>query len=185
MFQEIDGCSISVPCMILTPETLETVPEPVIEAAKKYCGKPGFVVVASSLRPRYLRLIRPQGRLLLGSVEVNPSREIVYLCVLAGLDGETDSIRSVKVENPDSPAPWELGVFIKRYPELASRLGELPDGDDRLEAADPAARELLSLGSTRTMLEKRAGRADPDALDEAKRAEQKQIGVLENFLNSK
>lgn len=182
-FQEIEGCSLSIPCMILTPETLENVPGPVVEAAKDYCGKSGTVVVASALRPRYLRLIREQGRLLLGSVEVNPSREIVYLCVLTGLGDEADSVRSVKVENPDSPAPWDLGVFIKRYPELAARLNELPPEDSRLAAAEPAVRELLSRGSTRAMLEKHSRGADADALDDAMRAEQEQIRVVEAILN--
>lgn len=185
-FQEIEGCRLSVPCMILTPETFETeaVPGPVLEAAKEFRGKPGTVVVASSLRPRYLRLIREQGRLLLGTVEIAPSREIVYLCVLTGLGGEADSVRSVKVEDPASPAPWDLGVFIRRYPELAARLNDLPPGDARLAAAEPEVRELLRRGSTRTMLEKQPRGADAAALDEAVRAEQEQIGVVETIVNS-
>jgi len=181
-FQEIEGCSISGQCMILTPETLENVPAPVVEAAKEYCGKPGTVVVASSLRPRYLRLIRSQGRLLLGSVEVNPSREIVYLCILTGLD-EAEPVCSIKVENPDAPDPWDLGVFVKRYPDLSARLNELPPEDARLAAAEPAVRELLRRGSTRALLEKNSRSSDPAALDDAKQAELEQIAVVESILN--
>jgi len=184
-FCEIEGCSLSVPCMIVTPDTLGSLPGPVAEVAEKHCGKPGTVVVASSLRPRYLRLLREQGRLLLGSLEVNPSREIVYLCVLEGIGEAADSSLSIKVENPEAQAPWDLGVFVKRYPELAARLGELPPDDDRLVAAEPAARELLRRGSTRTLLEKQTAGAASDALEEARRSEQEQIAVLEDILNSR
>ena len=184
-FQEFAGCSLSVPCMLVTPETLADVPEPVREAAEKFSGKAGTVVAVSSLRPRYLRLIRRQGRLLLGSVEINPSTGTVYLCVLSGLGDAAETVRSIKVENPDDPDPWDLGVFLRRYPELAARLNELPPGDSRLEEASPAVRELLSRSSTRIMLEKRARKTDPSELAEARRAEAEQVAVLESILNSK
>lgn len=184
-FQEFEGCSMSVPCMLVTPETLADVPEPVREAAEKFSGEAGTVVAVSSLRPRYLRLIRQQGRLLLGSVEINPSTGTVYLCVLSGLGEAAETVRSIKVENPDDPDPWDLGVFIRRYPELAARLNELPPGDSRLEAASPAVKELLSRSSTRIMLEKRARTTDSSELAEARRAEEEQVAALESILNSK
>ena len=49
---------------------------------------------------------------------------------------------------------------------------------------EPAARELLKRGSTRIMLERHSRVKDPDALDAAMQAEQEQIGVLEEILNS-
>ena len=183
-FLEIEGCSLPEDCMLVTPETLDSLPEPVFAEAKKHCGKPGVVVVVSSLRPRYLRLIRGQGRLLLGSVEIKSSRQVVYLCVMSGLGEAADSILSVEIENPDETLPWNLGIFISRYPELASSLGELPPGDERLNLAEPAARELLRRGSTRTMLEKHARGKDPAALEEAVQAEKEQIRVLEEILSS-
>lgn len=181
---EFADCTLPVPCMIVTPETLGELPEPVLEAAEKHCGRPGTLVVVSGFRPRYFRLIREQGRLLLGSVEINPSAGTVYLCVLSGLGEVAETIRSVRIEKPDALEPWNLGVFVRRYPELAARLNDLPPGDGRLEAADSAARELLSRGSTRVMLEKRSA-GNTAALEKAIRAEQDQIGVLEDILNSK
>lgn len=180
---EFADCTLPVPCMIVTPETLGELPEPVREMAEKHCGSPGTLVVASGFRPRYFRLIREQGRLLLGSVEINPSAGTVYLCVLSGLGEAAETIRSVRIEKPDALEPWNLGVFVRRYPELAARLNDLPPGDGRLEAADSAARELLSRGSTRVMLEKRSA-GNTAALEKAIRAEREQIGVLEDILNS-
>ena len=183
-YLEIEGCSLSVPCMIVTPETLDALPAPVREAAENHLGKPGTVVIVSGLRPRYLRLLRAQGLLLLGSVELDPSRDVVYLCILSGLDDAADSIRAIRVEDPAAPEPWNLGVFARRYPDLTARLNDLPPGDERHAAAVPAARELLERGTNRTVLEKRAG-ADPAALEDAVRAEREQIAVLEDILNSK
>jgi len=183
-FREFGGCSLSVSCMLVTPETLGDVPDVVRGEAEKFLGKPGTVVAVSSLRPRYLRLIRQQGRLLLGSVELNPSTETVYLCVLSGIGDEAESVRSIRIENPNDPDPWDLGIFIKRYPELSARLGALLPGDDRFVAAVPAARELLRLGSTRTMLEKHGRAGDAEALEEARQAEAEQIAVLERILES-
>ena len=182
--QEFADCSISVPCMIVTPETLGELPEPVLEAAQKHCGEPGTLVVVSGVRPRYFRLVREQGRLLLGSVEVNPSVGTVFLCVLSGLGEAAATIRSVQIENPETPRTWTLGVFVKRYPELASRLDALEPGDPRLEEAEAAAQELLSRGSTRVLLEKRAGGRNSAALEDAVRAEQEQIAVIEAILNA-
>lgn len=182
---EIDGCVLSEPYVLVTPEALDTLPEEVRAEAKKYCGKAGTVVVASSLRPRYFRLIRQQDRLLLGSVEITSAQEVVYLSVICGLGEAADSIRSIKIENPDSPDTWDLGVFIKRYPELAARIGDLPPEDERLAALRPAAKELLSRGSTRIMLERHSRKKDPAALESAEQAEQEQIGVVEDILNSK
>lgn len=181
---EFADCTLPVPCMIVTPETLGELPEPVLEMAEKHCGSHGTLVVASALRPRYFRLIREQGRLLLGSVEIAPSARTVYLCVLSGLGDAAETIRSIRVENPDALETWNLGVFIRRYPELSARLNDLPPGDERLEAAESAAQELLRRGSTRVLLEKRSA-GNTAALDEAVRAEQEQIGVLEDILNSK
>ena len=183
-FREFEG-TLSVPCLLVTTETLGDLPETVRETAEKFSGKEGTVVVVSALRPRYLRLIRQQGRLLLGSVELNPSTGIVYLCVLSGIGDAAETVRSIKVENPDHPDPWDLGVFIQRYPELAARLNELPPGDARLEAAAPAVTELLRRSSTRILLEKRMRTADSPALEEARRAEEEQVSALENILNSK
>jgi len=184
-FMEIPDCELSVPFVLVTEDVLDTLPEAVRNEAKKYCGKQGVAVVASSLRPRYFRLIRRQDRLLLGSVEIKSAQKIVYLSVIDGLGDAADSVRSISVEDPDSPDPWNLGVFIKRYPELADRIGGLPPGDERLTFLDPAARELLRRGSTRIMLERHSRTQDPAALEEAARAEQEQIGVLEEILNSK
>ena len=181
---EFADCTLPVPCMIVTPETLAELPEPVLEMAEKHCGSHGTLVVASALRPRYFRLIREQGRLLLGSVEIAPSAGTVYLCVLSGLGDAAETIRSIRVENPDALETWNLGVFIRRYPELSARLNDLPPGDERLEAAESAAQELLRRGSTRVMLEKRAGE-NSAAMEAAVQAEQEQIGVLEDILNSK
>lgn len=181
---EIEDCVLSVPCVHVTQEMLDTLPEALRNEAKKYCGKSGTVVVASSLRPRYFRLIRSQQRLVLGSAEVNPVRQSVFLSVISGLGEAADCIRSIKIENPDSPDPWDLGIFIRRYPDLAERIGGLPPGDARLDPLRPVARELLSRGSTKTMLERHARTKDPAALEAAVQAEQEQIGLLEDILNS-
>ena len=180
---EFADCTLPVPCMIVTPETLGELPEPVLEKAEKHCGNPGTLVVVSALRPRYFRLIREQGRLLLGSVEIAPSTGTVYLCVLSGLGDAAETIRSIRIENPDVLETWNLGVFVRRYPELAARLNDLPPGDGRLDAAESAAQELLRRGSTRVLLEKRSA-GNSAALDEAKAAEQEQIEVLENILST-
>ena len=182
---EIEDCTLSVPCMLVTPDVLDTLPEPVRDEAKKHCGSPGTVVVASSLRPRYFRLNRRRERLLLGSDEAPAVRNTVYLSVIAGLGEEADSVLSIAVENPASPDPWTLGIFMKRYPELADRIAELPPDDERLDVLKPAARELLSRGSTRVMLERHSRKNDPAALEAAAHAEQEQIVVLEEILNSK
>lgn len=184
-FREFGGCTLSVPCMLVTPDTLDDVPDEVRGEAEKFLGKAGTVVAVSSLRPRYLRLIREQGRLLLGSVEVNPSTGTVYLCVLSGIGDGAESVRSIRIENPDDPDPWDLGVFSRRYPELSARLGTLSPGDDRFEEAVLAARELLRRGSTRTMLEKHGRAKDAEALEEARQAEAEQIAVLEGILDRK
>ena len=181
---EFADCSLPVPCMIVTPETLGELPAPVLEMAEKHCGEPGTLVVASGVRPRYFRLVREQGRLLLGSVEVNPSDGTVYLCVLSGLGEAAETIHSVRIENPETPRTWTLGVFVKRYPELAARLDELPPEDARFEAAETAAQELLRRGSTRALLEKRTAGQGTAALDDAVRAEQEQIAVIEDILSS-
>ena len=182
---EIEDCVLSAPYALITRDVLDTLPETVRAEAEKYCGKSGIVVVASSLRPRYFRLIRRQNRLLLGSLENASVQKNAYLSVLSGLGETADSIQSIKVENPDSPDPWDLGVFIKRYPELADRINALPPGDERLAALEPAARELLSRGSTRIMLERHSKTKDPAVLEDAVQAEREQIGVLEDILNSK
>ena len=179
---EFADCTLPVPCMIVTPETLGELPEPVLEVAEKHCGSPGTLLVVSALRPRYFRLIREQGRLLLGSVEIAPSAGTVYLCVLSGLGDAAETIRSIRVENPDVLETWNLGVFVRRYPELAARLNDLPPRDGRLEAAESAAQELLRRGSTRVLLEKRSA-GNSAALDEAKAAEQEQIKLLESILS--
>ena len=182
--REFADCSIPVPCMIVTPETLGELPGPVLEEAEKHCGEPGTLVVVSGVRPRYFRLMREQGRLLLGSVEVNPSAGTVFLSVLNGLGEAAETIRSVQIENPEAARTWTLGVFVKRYPELAARLDELQPGDARFEEAEAAAQELLSRGSTRALLEKRTRGRDSAAMEDAIRAEQEQIGVIENILNA-
>lgn len=182
---EIADCVLDAPCMMVTTDTLDTLPEAVRDEAKKYCGKPDVVVVASSLRPRYFRLIRRQECLLLGSVEIRSAQRIVYLSVITGLGEAADAIRNIRIENPDSPEPWDLGVFMKRYPVLADRIAELPPGDERLDPLRTAARELLSRGSTRVMLERHSRTKDPAALEVAEQAEQEQIRVLEEILNSK
>ncbi len=182
---EYEDCVLSGPYMLVTADTLETLPEAVRDEAKKHCGKPGTVVAASSLRPRYFRLIRRQERLLLGSDDVLAERNTVFLSVISGLGEAADSVRSIAVENPDSPEPWNLGVFMKRYPGLADRIAGLPPDDERLDALRAAARELLSRGSTRIMLERHSREKDPAAVGAAVQAEQEQIGVLEEMLNSK
>ena len=181
---EFADCTLPVPCMIVTPETLGELPEPVFAEAEKHCGEPGTLVVVSGVRPRYFRLMREQGRLLLGSVEIEPSAGTVFLCVLNGLGEAAETIHSVQVENPETPRTWTLGVFVKRYPELAARLDELPPRDARLEAAESAAQELLRRGSTRILLEKRPGGQDSSAWEDAVRAEQEQIAVIEDILGS-
>jgi len=182
---EIADCVLNEPCMLVTTDTLETLPEAVRGEAKKYCGKSGVVVVASSLHPRYFRLIRRQECLLLGSVEIRSAQKIVYLSVITGLGEAADTIRNVRIENPDSLEPWNLGVFMNRYPELAEHLAELLPDDERLDPLRTAARELLSRGSTRIMLERHSRTKDPAALEAAVQAEQEQISVLEELLNSK
>jgi len=182
---EIEDSVLDVPCMLVTADTLETLPEAVRDEAETHCGKPGAVVVASSLRPRYFRLIRRQECLLLGSLEIQSARKIVYLSVISGLGEDADSIRSIRIENPDSLEPWNLGVFMKRYPELSDRIAELPPDDERLDSLRVAARELLSRGSSRIMLERHARTKDPAAIEAAVQAEQEQIGVLEEILGSK
>ena len=182
---EIQDSVLDEPCVLVTADTLETLPEAVRDEARQYCGKLGLVVVASSLRPRYFRLVRRQERLLLGSDDVPAERNTVFLSVITGLGEAADSIRSITVENPDSLEPWNLGVFMKRYPELADRIAELPSGDERLDSLRPAARELLSRGSSRIMLERHSRTKDPDAIEAAVQAEQEQIGVLEEILSSK
>ena len=181
---EIADCILDAPCVLVTPDTLETIPEAVRDAAKKYIGKPGVVVVASSLRPRYFRLIRRQECLLLGSVEIRSAQKIVYLSVITGLDEAADTIRDIRIENPDSAEPWNLGVFMKRYPELADRIAELLPDDERLDPLRTAARELLSRGSSRVMLERHARTKDSAAIEAALQAEQEQIRVVEGILNS-
>jgi len=182
---EIQDSVLDEPCMLVTADTLETLPEAVRDEARKYCGKPGLVVVASSLRPRYFRLIRRQERLLLGSDDVPAERNTVFLSAITGLGEAADSIRSITVETPDSLEPWNLGVFMKRYPELADRIAELPPDDERLDSLRTAARELLSRGSSRIMLERHSRTKDPAAIEAAVQAEQEQIGVLEEILSSK
>ena len=184
-FMEIGDCVFDRPCLLVTPDGLGELPEAIRVEAAKYCGKPGVAVVVSSLRPRYLRLLRSQGRLILGTVELNPSVKTAYLCVLSGLGDEADAIRSVSVENADSPDTWNLGVFVKRYPELAARLGEVPSDDPRRERLASEAAKLLSLGSTRTMLERHSTAARTDGrLQEAEEDERRQIGVIEAILSS-
>lgn len=182
---EIANSVLDVPCMLVTADTLGTLPEAVRDEAEKHCGRPGVVVVASSLRPRYFRLIRRQECLLLGSDEVPTVRNTVFLSVIANLGEDADTIRSIRIEKPDSLEPWNLGVFIRRYPDLADRIAELPPDDERLDSLRAAARELLSRGSTRVMLERHARTKDPDAIGAAVQAEQEQIGVIEEILSSK
>ena len=182
---EIKDSVLDVPCMLVTADTLETLPEAVRDEAEKYCGKPGIVIVASSLRPRYFRLIRRQECLLLGSVEILSAQKIVYLSVISGLGEEADTIRNIRIENPNSLEPWRLGVFMNRYPELADRIDELPPDDERLDSLRAAARELLSRGSSRIMLERHSRTKDPAAIEAAVQAEQEQIGELEDILDSK
>ena len=182
---EIQDSVLDEPCMLVTADTLETLPEAVRDEARKYCGKPGLVVVASSLRPRYFRLVRRQESLLLGSDDVPAERNTVFLSAITGLGEAADSIRSITVETPDSLEPWNLGVFMKRYPELADRIAELPPDDERLDSLRTAARELLSRGSSRIMLERHSRTKAPAAIEAAVQAEQEQIGVLEEILSSK
>ena len=182
---EIEDTVLDVPCMLVTAETLEALPEAVRDKAEKHCGKPGIVVVASSLRPRYFRLIRRQECLLLGSDDIPIVRNTVFLCVIAGLGEAADTIRNIRIENPNSLEPWRLGVFMNRYPELADRIDELPPDDERLDSLRAGARELLSRGSSRIMLERHSRTRDPAALEAAVQSEQEQIGVLEEILSSK
>lgn len=181
---EIGDCELDAPYMLVTQDVLVTLPEAVRDEAKKYCGNPGVVVVASSLRPRYFRLNSRQECLLLGSSDDPVPRNMVFLSVITGLGEAAESIRGIAVENPDSPLPWNLGVFIKRYPDLSDRIASLPPGDERLAPLEPAARELLSRGSTRVMLERHSRTKDPAELEAAVQAEREQIGVLEEILNS-
>ena len=181
---EIQDSVLDVPCLLVTADTLGTLAEAARGEAEKHCGKPGIVVVASSLRPRYFRLIRRQDCLLLGSDDVPTVRNTVFLSVISGLGEVADSLRSIRIENPDSLEPWNLGVFMKRYPELADRIAELPPDDERLDSLRSAARELLSRGSSRVMLERHARTKDPAAIGAALQAEQVQIGVLEEILGS-
>ena len=184
-FMEIEDCAFDRPCLLVTPENLDGLPDAVRAEAKKHCGKPGTAVVVSSLRPRYLQLLRSQGRLILGTAEINPSVKTAYLCVVNGLGDAAESIRSVSVEHADSPDPWNLGVFVKRYPELAARLGEVAPDDPRRERLAAACTELLSLGSTRNMLERRTKTPEnAEQLNAAIQAERRQIEVLEALLSS-
>ena len=184
-FIEIADCAFDRPCLLVTPENLDGLPDAVRAEAKKHCGKPGTAVVVSSLRPRYLQLLRSQGRLILGTAEINPSVKTAYLCVVNGLGDAAESIRSVSVEHADSPDPWNLGVFVKRYPELAARLGEVAPDDPRRERLAAACTELLSLGSTRNMLERRTKTPEnAEQLNAAIQAERRQIEVLEALLSS-
>lgn len=182
---EIEDCVLSEAYMLVTPDTLGSLPEAVRAEAEKHCGRSGVVVVASSLRPRYFRLIGRQERLLLGSDESPVARNTAFLSVITGLGEAADSIRSIAVEKADSPEPWNLGVFMNRYPELADRIAELPPDDERLDSLRIAARELLSRGSTRIMLERHSRTKGPAALEAAAQAEQEQIRVLEDILNPK
>ena len=181
---EIEDCVLDAPYMLVTPDVLDSLPEALRNEAEKYCGKHDVVVVASSLRPRYFRLIRRQERLLLGSNDVPAVRNTAFLSVITGLGEAAESIRGIGIENPDSPDPWNLGVFIKRYPELSDRIAALPPGDERLAVLETEARELLKRGSTRIMLERHSRTKDPAALEAAAQAEQEQISVLEEILNS-
>ena len=184
-FMEIEDCVFPLPCLLVTPDNLAGLPDAVRPEAEKHCGKPGVAVVVTSLRPRYMRLLRSQGRLILGTVELNPSVKTAYLCVVSGLGDTADSIRSVSVENAESPDPWNLGVFVKRYPELAARLGGVAPDDPRRERLASEATELLSLGSTRGLLERRS--ATPEnagKLEAAIEAERRQIEALEAILDS-
>jgi len=184
-FMEIDDCVFDLPCLLVTPDTLAELPDAIRAEAAKHCGRHGVAVVVSSLRPRYLRFLRSQGRLILGTVELNPSVKTAYLCVLSGLGDDADAIRSVSVENADSPDPWNLGVFVKRYPELAVRLGEVPPDDPRREQLVSEAAKLLSLGSSRTMLERHSKTAQSDGrLREAEEEERRQLEAVEAILSS-
>ena len=183
-FMEIADCAFGRPCLLVTPDNLDELPDAVLPEVKKHVGKPGTAVVVSSLRPRYLRLLRSQGRLVLGTVELNPSVKTVYLCVMNGLGDDASAIRSVTVENAESPDPWNLGVFMKRYPELAARLGEVAPDDPRRELLTSEAAKLLSLGSTRIQLERAAKTPEnEEQLKEAAGAERKQIEAVEAVLN--
>ena len=184
-FMEIEDCAFDRPCLLVTPDELAELPEAIRAEAAKHCAKPGVAVVVSSLRPRYLRFLRSQGRLILGTVELNPSVKTSYLCVLSGLGDDAAAIRSVSVENAESPDPWNIGVFVKRYPELASRLGEVAPDDPRRERLASEAAKLLSLGSTRTMLERHSTSAQADGrLEEAEADERRQIDAIEAILSS-
>ena len=184
-FMEIEDCAFDRPCQLVTPENLAELPEAIRSEATKHCGKSGVAVVVSSLRPRYLRFLRSQGRLVLGTVELDPSVKTAYLCVLSGLGDDAAAIRSVSVENAESPDPWNIGVFVKRYPELAARLGEVAPDDPRRERLASEAAKLLSLGSTRTMLERHSNAARTDGrLEEAEEDERRQLEAVEAILSS-
>jgi len=184
-FMEIEDCAFDRPCQLVTPENLAELPEAIRSEAAKHCGKSGVAVVVSSLRPRYLRFLRSQGRLVLGTVELDPSVKTAYLCVLSGLGDDAAAIRSVSVENAESPDPWNIGVFVKRYPELAARLGEVAPDDPRRERLAFEASKLLSLGSTRTMLERHSNAARTDGrLEEAEEDERRQLEAVEAILSS-
>ena len=184
-FMEIGDCAFDRPCLLVTPENLAELPDAIRSEAAKHCGKHGVAVVVSSLRPRYLRFLRSQGRLVLGSIELNPSVKTAYLCVLSGLGDDAAAIRSVSVENAESPDPWNIGVFVKRYPELAARLGEVAPDDPRRERLASEAAKLLSLGSTRTMLERHSNAARTDGrLEEAEEDERRQLEAVEAILSS-
>ena len=116
---------------------------------------------------------------------IGRERKLRRADVVSGLGEAAGTIRSIRIENPDSPEQWNLGVFMKRYPELAERIAGLPPDDERLDSLRSAARELLSRGSTRVMLERHSRTRDPAALESAEQAEREQIGVLEEILNSK
>ena len=74
---------------------------------------------------------------------------------------------------------------MKRYPELATRLGELPPDDPRREQLASEATRLLSLGSTRNMLERHSTTARTDGrFEEAEEDERRQIEAIEAILSS-
>lgn len=184
-FMEIEDCAFDRPCQLVTPENLAELPEAIRSKAAKHSGRHGVAVVVSSLRPRYLRFLRSQGRLVLGTVELDPSVKTAYLCVLSGLGDDAAAIRSVSVENAESPDPWNIGVFVKRYPELAARLGEVAPDDPRRERLASEAAKLLSLGSTRTMLERHSNAARTDGrLEEAEEDERRHLEAVEAILSS-
>ena len=80
--------------------------------------------------------------------------------------------------------PGADGGFRFRLDDI-DRIAGLPSDGERLDSLRTAARELLSRGSSRVMLERHARTKDPAALEKAVHAEQEQIRVLEEILNSK